>query len=572
MLTAVILSSLNLEPSRAQPLDVAQLPNPIPPSPQPQLPQNILPPSEDLLQTPPVTAPTPPNPQIIPSDISGTITVERFEVDGSTVFSREELAKVTNPFTNHAITFAEVLAAADAITKLYADAGYITSGASIPANQTLLTSGGVVKIQVIEGKLEDIQVIGTERLNPNYVRSRLAIATSKPLNQKKLFEALQLLQQDPLIKQISAELTAGSSPDTSLLEVKVTEAKSSSVQINLDNNRVPSIGSFQRQIQLNDGNWLGQGDNLSVAYANTDGSDGMDVRYTFPINPRNGTIQFSYNNTTTRVIEPPFDVLNIEGNAQDYQLTLRQPLFRTPTQELALGLIANRRESDIGYLQALTGERLGFPSPGADTSGRTSLSVLRFFQDWTVRSSRQVIAAYSQFSLGIGAFDATVHSSEPDSRFFAWRGQAQWVRLLAPDTLFLIRADAQLASTALVPLEQIGLGGQETVRGYRQDVLLTDNGVIAKLELRYPIVRLPEQQSLLQITPFFDFGAAWNNSGNAAVNNNTLAAIGLGLLWQTNNRLTARFDWGIPLISVPSSERTLQEQGLYFSIRFTQPF
>ena len=57
--------------------------------------------------------------------------------------------------------------------------------------------------------------------------------------------------------------------------------------------------------------------------------------------------------------------------------------------------------------------------------------------------------------------------------YFSWRGQAQLVRLLAPDTLFLIRADVQLADRALVPLEQIGVGGQETVRGYRQDLLLS---------------------------------------------------------------------------------------------------
>jgi hemolysin activation/secretion protein len=42
--------------------------------------------------------------------------------------------------------------------------------------------------------------------------------------------------------------------------------------------------------------------------------------------------------------------------------------------------------------------------------------------------------------------------------------------------------------------------------------------------------------------------------------------------WQTRDRLTARFDWGIPFMSVGGEKRSLQENGLYFSIFFRQPF
>ncbi|WP_257236167.1 hypothetical protein [Nostoc sp. 'Peltigera malacea cyanobiont' DB3992] len=39
----------------------------------------------------------------------------------------------------------------------------------------------------------------------------------------------------------------------------------------LDNTRSPSIGSFQRRIQVNEANLLGLGDSLSLGYSNTDG-------------------------------------------------------------------------------------------------------------------------------------------------------------------------------------------------------------------------------------------------------------------------------------------------------------
>lgn len=565
----------------ANPINAAQAPNPpgteiqrpAPTPPETQTPPP-LPPPEDLLQSP-STAPTPQT-NSVPPGASGNIVVERFEVVGSTVFSAKTLARAIAKFTKKPITFAELLAASAAITKLYTDEGYITSGAFIPANQTFQAKGSVVRIQVVEGTLEDIRVSGTQRLNPNYVRSRLAIATSKPLNSKRLLEALQLLQLDPLIKNISAELTAGSRPGVSLLDVKVTPAKTLSAQVSLDNNRQPSIGSFERQIQLNQANLLGVGDGLSIAYANTDGSNDVDVSYIVPVNPRNGTLRLSYANRSSHVVEPPFNRLNINGDSQDFELSFRQPVVQTPGEEFALGLTATRRVSDIGFLEGLEvggirEGRFGFPSPGA-RNGVTRLSILRFFQDWTKRNSREVIAARSQFSLGTGAFDATINSAPPDGRFFAWRGQAQWVRLLAPDTLFLIRADAQLADRALVPLEQIGVGGQETVRGYRQDLLLSDSGFLASAEFRLPILRAREVSGVLQLTPFIDFGTAFNNSGRPNPDPNTLASIGLGLRWQQSNRLTARFDWGLPLVDVNSRDRTLQERGFNFSLIYTQPF
>ena len=586
--------SLNPEPLIAQAISPAQIPpnrggaiqRPSPTSPEPfpttptepQTPPPLLPPPENLIPPPPATAPTPPVPEAVPSQVPGNIRVERFEVVGNTVFNRQTLDKATAQFTKKLITFAELLQASAAITKLYTDIGYLTSGAFIPASQTFQTQGSVVRIQVVEGRLEDIRVSGTGRLNPKYVRSRLAIATSKPLNVNKLLEALRLLQLNPLIKNISAELTAGSRPGLSLLDVRIALANTFNAQLYLDNNRTPSVGSFQRQIQLSEANLLGLGDGLIFSYNNTDGSNDEDLSYILPVNPRNGTLRFSFSNRSSHVIEPPFDFLNIRGTSQDYELALRQPVIQTPTKEFALGLSATRRVSNIGFLEGVGARsdinfpearsgRLGFPSPGAE-NGITRLSILRFFQEWTQRNSQEVIAARSQFSLGTGAFDATINRHAPDSRFFAWRGQAQWVRLLAPDTIFLVRADAQLADRALVPLEQFSLGGQETVRGYRQDLYLTDSGVSASAEVRFPILRVRQVGGVLQIAPFVDLGTVWNSSGRDDPAQSTLASIGIGLRWQMGNRLTARFDWGIPLVDVNPGERTLQEKGLYFSVGY----
>ncbi len=580
---AILLSIHTIRPLNAQTVDVVQLPNnnptrpeipppqdvqPPPPQPPPPQPSpQLLPPPADLLRP---SNPVPPSNQPLPG-VSQTFTINRFEFIGNTVFSSQKLTKLLTKLdlTHKPISFAQLLQASSAITQLYIDRGYITSGAYIPP-QTL--TGGVVKIQIVEGKIEDIRITGTRRLNPNYVRSRLALTTSQPLNRKRLLEALQLLQQNPLIQNLSADLSASIHPGISILSVKVTEAKSFSTQVVLDNGRSPSVGSFRRRLQLNEANLLGFGDGLSIGYTNTDGSNSLDASYTLPLNPRNGTLSFNYGNTSSNVIERPFNILDITSASRYYELTFRQPLVQTPTQEFAVGLTASRRESEASFNPGGFG-RIGFPSPGANIKGDTRISALRFFQEWTSRNSRQVIAARSQFSLGIGGFDATINSNSPDSRFFSWDGQAQWVRLLAADTLLLVRANIQIADRPLVPIEQFGLGGLGSVRGYRQDLLLADNGFFATAELQYPILRFPQWRGVLQIVPFVDVGTTWNNSQPDIPdrNPNTLAALGLGLQMRLANDFTARLDWGIPLVSVESRKRTWQENGLYFSVQYN-PF
>ncbi|MEZ2279771.1 MAG: ShlB/FhaC/HecB family hemolysin secretion/activation protein [Microcoleus sp.] len=551
----------NLPTEIDRPSQLSQLPNPIQPR-EPELPtpQPPQPPPPSPLQ--PAT-PTPVEGEVRP-DIPGTIRVDRFEFEGNTAFSDRELAELTKPFVGREITFAELIAVEAAVTQKYLAAGYLNSGAVIPANQTFPRDGAVVKIQIVEGGVEEIAITGNRRLKSSYLRSRLAIATGRPLNRDRLLEALQLLQLDPLIANISAELQAGSRPEKSRLEVRVKEADSFSGEVFADNNRSPSVGSFRRGVRINQANLLGLGDGLEVSYANTDGSNEINGSYTVPVNPRNGTIRLAVGAASTNIIEEPFDTAGIEGKSRTYELTYRQPIVEKPDRNLALGVTLSRQESNT----SLSGEP--FPlSAGANDRGETRVSAVRFFQEYVQRSSNQVFAARSQFSIGTNLFGATSNNSGPDSRFLAWRGQAQYVRLLAPETLLIVRSDVQLADRPLLSLEQIGIGGVQSVRGYRQDLLLTDSGAIASAEVRIPVWRVPKVKGLLQVAPFIDLGVGWNHSGEKAnPDSDKLLGAGVGLLWQMGDRLNMRLDYGFPLINVGGGDRTFQEKGIYFRINY----
>jgi hemolysin activation/secretion protein len=577
---AIVASSLSTKPLIAQTLDFTQVPRPgsnlpppqdvIPiPSPSPpNLPSTPAPPPQvpdDLIQPNPPAPPAEP----LPGDIPATIVVKQFEVIGSTVFTTEDFERITKEYINRPISLAELFEVRSKITQLYINNGFITSGAYIPPQDL---EEGVVKIQISEGGIEDIQVTGTRHLNPAFVRSRISLATTTPLNQRRLVEALQLLRlkNDRLIQSISAELSTGTQPGESLLEVKVTEAPRWEAQLTLDNGRTPSVGTFRRQLQVTNFDLVGLGDTLALTYTNTDGSNSLDTSYTIPFNPRNGTISLSGGFAFNRVVEEPFDILDIDSDSNYVELSVRQPIVQTTTQEFALGLSITHQQSGA----TLLGGEIPFPSLGADAEGNTRITALRFFQDYTVQNKREVLALRSQFSLGLGGLNPLdiPPNPTPDGNFFVWRGQAQYVRLLAPDTFILLRGDVQLADRTLVPLEQFGLGGQESVRGYRQDLLLTDSGVFLSAEARIPLLRIRDADIVLQLTPFVDFGHGFNQRSNTNPTQNDLISVGMGLLLRMGDRVTARLDWGIPLTDVSDNKQTLQEQGLYFSLIYRQPF
>jgi hemolysin activation/secretion protein len=442
------------------------------------------------------------------------------------------------------------------------DQGYVTTGATI-APQAL--DNGVVKVQVVEGTLEEIKVTGNHRLSAKYIRDRIKLGAGTPLNVPQLLANLQQLRLDPRISNLSADLQAGIRPGSNLLKVEVQEADTFSLSTSFDNGRSPSVGSFRRKLELREGNLLGFGDAVTVAYSNTRGSNTLDMNYTVPLNSRNGAVWFSYGSSSNTVIEAPFSVLDIQSRSRYYELGFRQPLVQSTTRDFAMGFAFSRQESqtELGL------DDIGpFPlSPGADNEGRTKVSALRFFQEYTQRSPHHVLALRSQFSLGLNWLDASVSDNAPDSRFFSWRGQGQWLRQVAPETVFLVKGDVQLSGDSLVPLEQFGLGGQMTVRGFRQDALLTDSGALLSAEFRLPIAR-SSKLGTLQLVPFVDVGTGWNLS-SATPSPSTLVGAGLGLLWKAGDRVNARLDWGIPLTSLKGDRRSLQENGVYFSVNYT---
>ncbi|MEM9271414.1 MAG: ShlB/FhaC/HecB family hemolysin secretion/activation protein [Cyanobacteria bacterium P01_F01_bin.143] len=510
-----------------------------------------------------------PQPSLV--EITELNNISKIEITGSTIFSQEELESVLKSFQDRDISPRELQEVISIINKLYSDHGYITSGVF---TNPQVQDNSIVTIQVTEGKIAGIIITGLTRLESHYVSSRLDVDREKPFNKNQVQEALQLLQNDYLIEKISAKITTGSSIGKNILEVEVAESDHFYTELSIDNLGSPVIGSSRRRLQFNHDNLLGFGDRFYASYTNTEGSNVIDgIDYIIPVNSNDGKLGFSYSYGKAEIVEEPFDVLDIEARSSRFLVSYRQPIYKTSTQEFALGVTFDRTNTETKLLNT--------PFPvirGASSEGKLNISALRFSQDYIGRSKQDWFGLRSEFSLGVDVFDDTTNDDRPDTHFFLWRGQTWYQRKLTPDITLSFKSYLQLADRPLVSSEQtldelFTLNREEgtfILRGYRQNSLTADNGVFASAELRASIVQIPQWQTKLQITPFVDFGTVWNDD-DVEIDESTLTSVGLGLRLLVGDSFRARVDWGIPLVDQDTIGDSLQEDRITFNLEY-RPF
>ena len=534
----------------------------------PTLPQDFQPPKpQPGTLLPP--APLAPKGEAIPGL---RVFVREIKVTGSTVFSAEELAKLTAPYLNREVTSEDLEALRVALTVLYVNKGYVNSGAILPDQKV---ADGVVHYQIIEGRLTGVEVQGNRWFRSSYFQKRFLLDAGPPLNINALQQRLQLMLEDSRIQRLNAELRPGVARGDGILDVRVEEPRPYRLSAEYNNYQSPSVGENRGIVVLEHQNVTGNGDMFTGQYGRSRGLDPLlDFKYSFPVTARDTILSYQYRRNTFSVIEQPFEDLDIDSKSDVYTLSVRHPIYRTLNNEIALELTGER----LSHKTTLLGEKFSL-EPGAH-NGRTAVTALRPGLEWVYKSPSQVIAARSRFSFGIDAIDATVNDNGlPDGKFFAWLGQFQWVRRLGfLDSYFIFRTDVQLANDPLLSLEQISVGGRYSVRGYRENTMLRDRALITSFETRLPLMPLMRNFlgvdlsrygfQYLELAPFYDFGRGWNKELKTPPPQD-ISSVGVGLRWAVAYpwlvTIRPQFEvyWGHRLRKVFNPRDSLQDDGVH---------
>ena len=496
---------------------------------------------------------------------AGAVAAARLEIksclfEGNTVFSSEELQRVAAPYTGRVIDASELEDLRQGLTRYYLERGYINSGAVIAEGAW---TDGVLRIRIVEGQLQEIRLKGMERLREEYARGRLARGGA-PLNVNVLQENFQLLLADPLFSKMDARLLPGGKPGSAILDVEVTRARPYQFSLFANNYRPPSIGADALGASGWVRNLTGLGDVLDAGIQNSAQGNGgarYGLGWSLPVNSRGTQLQLRFDHGRSSVIEEPLKVADIKSTLDSREIGVSHPFIEDLRRRFSLGLAYARRENRT----TLLGEPFSF-IPG-EPSGESKLSVWRFWQDYVQRRGQQVLALRSTFSFGRNNIEENpaAPGAQPAPDFSLWLGQAQYARRV-PDSgaQLLLRADIQWTRDPLLPLEQMAVGGVNTVRGYRENYMVRDTGYRASIEYQHPLLGTADERHALALAPFIDYGAA-KNIGAAR---DLIWSAGVGLLWRWQ-RVSASLYAAKRFVTPPTpSHTTLQDRGIHLEIRY----
>jgi hemolysin activation/secretion protein len=491
-----------------------------------------------------------------------------FQFEGNRAFSDLQLQQVTGAYTNRELAVEDLELARRAVSLFYINHGFVNSGALIPDQDP---TNGIIRIQIVEGAITGIELSGNNWLRDSYIKSRLERWSSPPLNLNKLQEGLQLLRNNPNVRQINAELKPGTAPGEGLLDVEVTDQQPFQLGLQVDNQRPPSVGAEQIWALASDQNLTGNSDRLDLKYGIANAGahdfefselDNMEGGYVVPLTRYDTTLGLHASRLNSSLVEETFLPLDIESLTTSYGVFLRQPAYQTARRELAFSVGFDHRRNET----TLLGEPFNL-SPGA-VDGETTVSVLRFSQEWLDRGQNHVLAIRSTFSFGLDVFDATDDgiAGHADAKFFSWLGQAQYVRrLFKTQNELILRVAGQYTDEPLLALEQFSVGGLETVRGYVENQFVRDRAIVSSVGVRVPVFFNKAGAGIVHLVPFYDFGGAWNVDDSPKPT--TISSVGLGLLLAPTKHFSAQLYWGHPLREINGSDRSgLQENGIHFKV------
>ncbi len=508
------------------------------------------------------------------ADDTGCPFVARIDIVGSTLIPEADLRAFAAPYEGRRVPVEDLVRLRDALTRAYVDAGYVSSGARFPPQDL---SGGVVTIEVVEGRLDpgDVAFLGNAYLDGGFLLGRLGPLGDGPLNVGDLNARLDLLGGLGAVDAVDARLLPGEEEGESRLEIDVREAPRFGGGIIVDNENTPLVGQIRTSAFVSVTSVFGVDDPLYARVGVARGLRDFEGIYSFPVEPGKSQAFLGWKYSDSRIVDDPLEELRITTSLLELDTGLEVNVLSDAESELAA----------LGGFRFRTSETtiLDTPFPGRD-DGKTSYAMAALGARWTRFWEDAAFSLRGDVNFGAGrlGLEANPLGGEPPHRFAYLLGQAGYARRLDEEGRQIsARLTAQLALSQLPLSEQFEIGGFDTVRGYRENTLLRDSGVVASLEGLVPLVAVAWPGATsgvgdpnIYVRPFLDAGVGWDFAERDATRRDpkALASVGAGLLWAPTRLISAKVDVGLRLIDANyAGAETLQDLGIQFSVRLGGP-
>jgi hemolysin activation/secretion protein len=509
-------------------------------------------------------------------ELDGKFQVNDILLLGNTIFTEEQVAEILAPYSGRLLTLGDIQNLRTQLSQYYLQQGYINSGVLLPERAL---HDGVLTLLCVEGKLTQVDVEHGSALADDYIASQLQQYLDGPLRLDSLQTSLRQLELNPLVGRLNAQLLPGLRPGESSLRLKVHDERPYSVVLGFDNQRSPSVGAERAVLSATHRNLTGRRDRINLSLSASEGLSDAYISYSLPINNRDTQIELDYRIAQSEVVEQPFDDLNIESDTQAWNIGLRHYLHRSSGRQVELFTAIGHSRSETSLL----GQSFSFSLGARDGEIKSSSASIGI--EWVERLPGQVIAVRTALRSGLDWFGATripdgaarqqlaTGAKIPESKYTLLLTQLQYARRVNwLDSQLIISGVWQEALDPLLAVDKFAVGGAYSVRGFRENQLVRDNGIAASLAWRIPVTAVTMGE--LTLSPFFDYGRSWDEDNRLSTHDAAvISSVGFALDWQPRNWLQLRAAWGVRLEdgAVEDRDDDLQDDGIHFSLHANWP-
>lgn len=487
-------------------------------------------------------------------DISG------YRVEGNTLLKQRDVDAALAPFVGKSRDFGDVQRALEALQKTYGKAGYASVQVVLPEQEL---NGGVVVLQVIEARIASIRISGNQHFDTkNILRSLPALREGVTPNARALADNLRLANESP-VKKAQVVLRPAKDQTASSQAANTQNAVDAIVEVadetpwrlftTLDNTGTEQTGRYRLGVGAQHSNLWNRDHILTGQYITSPEKPDQvaiySLGYRVPFYGLGDSLDLfaGYSDVDAGTTQTPFGPLQFAGKGKVSGVRYNWLFARRGEYEHKMVLGADYRAYDslcsVGDFGAA-----GCGAAGASVQVRPVS--LGYDAVWTRPASRSsfYLTAIQNMPGGKNGTEQDLQLARPlaEGGYQILRAGFQVGLAFAGDWQIGLRADAQASSDALIQAEQFGIGGWNSVRGFLEREVASDQGYFGSIELTSANMGKSLGFGLidnLRLLAFYDSGQVTRNlplPGDIAKEG--IASTGMGMRMGIKKNLQLRFD------------------------------
>jgi hemolysin activation/secretion protein len=505
----------------------------------------VKPPQPAPPSTPLVPPPAPP--VTSPEETEARFVLEGAVFDGATAVSQNGLKPAWSSFAGQTVSLSDLRTIGRRAEAIYVKSGFPFVAVRLRVQKV---TGGVVHYQVVEGRISDLTVLGSDPVARRQATAMLEPIVGKaPLPIDEVETAYELARAVPGLS-LSGTLRQGDEPGGMDLVVAAQRAEPLRLYVNVNNLYADNVGPWGVLVGADYDGRLPYGDKLSaLVYDSVPDSRQVLVHGDYSVGLDSWGTQLSISglwghaNPVTGGPEP----LTLATDIAAGRLEFSQAVLERRNESAAVDVALESNDQRTLLLPKLPLANDKLRDFSASLRGEETGSFGRWDGDVELSQGLAILGASRE-----GDLDLSRPNGDPQATVFKASFEAEtavWRKLFSA----AFRSDLQWAAAPLEAPDQYAFGNLAIGRGYQPGLALSDSVVAASLEGRLGPLRLTRIWSLLEAQPFLfvDFGRLYD-WGAASY---PLTSIGGGVRFQAAGKVEVDLVFADPLDGPPPGPR-----------------